>query len=382
MTNSFTITADQILLDGVLVPNKALVIEDGVIRDITDAPAGTSVGDILVPGFFDTQVNGGGGALFNNDPSADTIKTIGTAHAAFGTTRFLPTLISDDLDKVAQAIAAVDAAISAGVPGVAGIHLEGPFLNADKKGVHDARKFMRLTMEHVPLLASLKHGKTLVTVAPELADADAIRALVEAGVIVSAGHTAASYEDMKAALDLGVTGFTHLYNAMTGFESRAPGVVGAAFDSPGTWAGLIADGHHVHPAVLCHTINTLGQDRAMLVTDAMPTVGSDKAEFILGDENIVATGGRCTTADGVLAGSDLDMASAVRYVAETLGFGVEKAVTMASQTPATFMGLSGTVGSLDIGRTADFVLLDKSMTVKSVWIGGNPITGNPKNAPA
>ncbi len=373
MTHNFTIAADQILLDGIMVPSKALVVEDGIIRDIIDATPDAADG-LLVPGFFDVQVNGGGGALFNDDPSVETIRTIGAAHAKFGTTRFLPTLISDDLETVAQAIAAVDAAIAANVPGVAGIHLEGPFLNSKKKGVHDASKFKRLTMEHVPLLSSLKSGKTLVTLAPELADADAIKALVDLGVVVSAGHTAARYEDMKAAIDNGITGFTHLYNAMTGFESRSPGVVGAAFDSPGTWAGLIADGHHVHPAVLRHTINALGQDRAMLVTDAMPTVGGGAGEFLLGDERVVASGGRCTTADGVLAGSDLNMASAVRYVAQTLGFGPEKAVAMASRTPASFMGLSGAMGSLGVGKAADFVLLDEALAVKSVWINGHNVS--------
>lgn len=367
-----TITAKNVLVNGALAEGASIHIEDGrIIEVVSNATGSVEFGGTLVPGFFDVQVNGGGGALFNADPTVETIKTMAEAHRQFGTTRMLPTLISDDLEKVEAAIIAVDAAIESGVPGVIGIHLEGPFLNSAKKGVHDAGKFKELLLSHVPLLSSLKNGKTLLTLAPELADRQVLEALSGAGVVLSAGHTAATYEQMKDAVEWGLSGFTHLFNAMTGFESRAPGVVGAAFDSPSTFAGLIADGYHVHPASLKHAIKTLGPDRAMLVTDAMSTVGAVDKTFELYGETIVAENGRCATKDGVLAGSDLDMISAVTYAADTLGFGLANAITMASQTPARFMGLDADFGAITPGKRADFVLLDADHQISAVWVDGN-----------
>jgi N-acetylglucosamine-6-phosphate deacetylase len=375
MTKSKVFVAQRVLIEDQWAADQAIYVSNETVTAIGPA-SGHSGNDAIslagdvVPGFFDIQVNGGGGVLFNDNPSVEAIEAIGAAHRQFGTTSFLPTLISDDLEKVRAAIDAVDQAIECGVPGVVGIHLEGPFLNEAKKGIHDTSKFRRMTRPDVDLLVSLKNGKTLVTLAPELVDAPNIEALAEAGVIVSAGHTMATYEQAMASVEAGVTGFTHLYNAMSGFESRAPGVVGAAFNSPNTWAGLIADGHHVHPAALRHAIKTKGIERSILVTDAMPTVGSDSDEFMLGGELITAHGGRCCNAEGVLAGSVLDMASAVRYAANDLGFGLSAAVCMASQSPAEFMGLYDAVGSISIGKKADFVVLDDEMNVQSVWIGG------------
>lgn len=365
--------ADRLLVGDQWVENQAIYVSDGMITAIGSASGvddAIALGGSVVPGFFDIQVNGGGGVLFNENPCVETIEAIGAAHRPYGTTSFLPTLISDDLEKVKVAINAVDEAIERGVPGVVGIHLEGPFLNEGKKGIHDASKFRRMTTDDVDQLTSLKNGKTLVTLAPELVGEVYISALVAAGVIVSAGHTLATYEQALAGIEAGVTGFTHLYNAMTGFESRAPGVVGAAFESLDTWAGLIADGHHVHPVALRHAIKTKGIDRSILVTDAMPTVGSASDEFMLGAELITAQGGRCTSADGVLAGSALDMASAVRYAATEVGVGLAAAVQMASQSPAEFIGLSDTIGSIDVGKKADFVVIADDYEVQSVWIGG------------
>lgn len=364
----------RLLLGDSWVSDYDLVIDGARIVAVEPSRLGdveaTTLEGSLVPGFFDIQVNGGGGVLFNDDPIVEAIQAIGTGHRPYGTTSYLPTLISDDLEKVAAAIAAVDAAIEAGVPGVRGIHIEGPFLNEAKRGIHDAAKFRQLDDAGVALLSSLKRGVTLVTLAPELADRTHIESLVAAGVVVSAGHTSATYEQAMAGVAAGVTGFTHLFNAMTGFESRAPGVVGAAFDSPKTWAGLIADGHHVHAAALRHAIRTKGIDKSILVTDAMPSVGSDALEFQLGGETIRAVDGRCTNADGVLAGSDLDMASAVRFAANTVGVGLSGAALMASRSPALFMGLDTDQGSLAVGQAADLVLLDDNIRVTAVWQGG------------
>lgn len=352
---------------------RCVIIEGDRIADLLDggaAPAGARplAGD-LVPGFIDIQVNGGGGVLFNDQPTVDGIAAIARAHRRFGTTGLLPTLISDDLDVVAQAIAGVDAAIAAGVPGILGIHIEGPFLNPEKKGIHDASKFRVLDADAIALLSSLRGGITLVTLAPELAPPGAIRALVDRGVVVAAGHTDASYEQLRAALDEGLSGFTHLYNAMTQLGSRAPGAVGAALEHPASWCGLIVDGFHVHPAALRVALAAKGTNALVLVTDAMPTVGSEAREFNLGGRRIVAEGSRLTGPDGTLAGSDLDMAQAVRNAQRLMGVDLATALRMASTAPARAMRLADR-GEIRPGFKADLVLLDRRGQVVETWIDG------------
>src|SRR3979490_2048193 len=198
-------------------------------------------GNMLLPGFIDSQVNGGGGVLFNDAPSVEVIREIGRAHRKFGTTGFLPTLISADLDIVARAIAAVRSAIEAGVPGVLGIHIEGPFLNVARKGVHDPAKLRELDPSALELLTSLRGGRTLVTLAPEMTTPQMIEKLVAAGVVVSAGHTNATYAEIGTALRHGLTGLPPLFNAMSPLTGREPGTVGAALDDPARWCRLLRD---------------------------------------------------------------------------------------------------------------------------------------------
>ena len=356
-----------------------VVIQDGRICSvISDADLDHNVverrnldGQLLLPGFIDVQVNGGNGVLFNDAPSVDAIRDIGAAHRAFGTTGFLPTLISDELAVMEKAIVATEKALKAGIPGLLGIHLEGPFLNEAKKGVHDSSKFRVLNDSTVALLSSIGVGKTLVTIAPEMTVPSMIEKLVSAGVIVSAGHTNATYEEMRAALDAGVTGFTHLFNAMSSFGSREPGVVGAALEHPDSWCGLIVDGHHVHPATLRVALASKRGDRFMLVTDAMPSVGMLEKQFQLDGQTINISGGKCVAADGTLAGSDLDMASAVRNAVSMLGLDMLEAVRMASQYPAAFLGMEAELGKIKKGYRANLVLADQNLNVIDTWIDGN-----------
>ncbi|WP_020401441.1 N-acetylglucosamine-6-phosphate deacetylase [Kordiimonas gwangyangensis] len=357
----------------------SLIIDGGVITELrktAELPDGIERvslgGKILMPGFIDVQVNGGGGVLFNDEPTVDGIKKIAAAHRKFGTTGLLPTLISDDLAVVDKAMRAVEQAIEEGVPGILGIHIEGPFLNAVKKGVHDAGKFRAIDEDAFKLLTSLKRGITHVTIAPEKTTPEMIKRLTDAGVILSAGHTGATYEETSAALQAGVRGFTHLYNAMTGLESRAPGVVGAALESRTAFAGIIVDGFHVHKAALNVALHAKGTDHLMLVTDAMPSVGAKDKNFTLQGRAVTVTGGRCTAPDGTLAGSDLDMASAVRNTHRMLGLPVEAAAKMASASPAAFLKIDREVGHIRAGQRADLVALDDDITVQQVWIGGTP----------
>jgi N-acetylglucosamine-6-phosphate deacetylase len=327
-------------------------------------------GGFLVPGFIDTQVNGGGGVLLNDDPSVDAIATIAKAHRQFGTTGFLPTLISDDLSVVAKAMAAVDAAIAVGVPGVLGIHIEGPFLNAAKRGIHDDSKFRLVDADAVALLSSLTNGKTLVTLAPELAAPGMIAALVERGVVVAAGHSLATYDEMQRAFAQGLSGITHLFNAMSQLESRAPGIVGAGLESRHCISGIIVDGHHVHPASLKIAYAARGRDGLMLVTDAMPSVGTTDKQFAIGGRTITVIDGACRGPDGTLAGSNLNMVAAVRNAMVMMDVDLAAAAMMAGAVPARFLGMAETRGALKAGLQADLVHLDRGHEVTATWVGG------------
>lgn len=333
-------------------------------------------GQRLVPGFIDTQVNGGGGVLFNDDPSVDSIVEIGRAHRRFGTTGFLPTLISDDLEVVVRAVRAVQTAIEIGVPGVLGIHIEGPYLNEERKGVHDVTKLRWLDEDALGLLTSLNGGRTLVTLAPERTSPQIIRKLADAGVIVSAGHTNGTYEEIKDGLSQGLTGFTHLFNAMSQLTGREPGAVGAALDDADSWCGIIVDGHHVDPVVLRIALRSKRPDRFMLVTDAMPSVGApNNKAFSLQGRPISVADNMCVDEHGRLAGSDIDMASAVRNAVTMLGVDLEQSLRMASRYPAQFLRLDHELGRIAPGYRANLALLDGKLDVIETWIDGRGMSG-------
>lgn len=325
-------------------------------------------GGWLLPGFIDTQVNGGGGVLFNDEPTAQGIAAIGAAHARYGTTAFLPTLISDEPEVIAAALDAADAAIEAGVPGVVGVHIEGPFINPKRKGIHSEARLRRLDDDMVELLTRPRRGVVMLTLAPELADPADVARLAAAGVVLSAGHTDATFDQAAEAFAHGVSGVTHLYNAMSPLQHRAPGVVGASLDHDDVFCGIIADGVHVAGPALRLAVRAKGADRLMLVTDAMPGVGNGGKPFLLDGREIFVREGICTDAAGTLAGSGLDMAGAVRNMVELARVDVPTASRMASGTPAAFMGLSDRLGTLAPGQQADFVVLDAGLAPRQTWI--------------
>jgi N-acetylglucosamine-6-phosphate deacetylase len=368
----------RVLREDGLVEGQCVLLGQGRILDIV-APSERRArraeqhdlgGQLLLPGFIDSQVNGGGGVLFNDAPSVESIRAIGRAHRRFGTTGFLPTLISTDLDIMARAIAAVRGAIEAGVPGVLGIHIEGPYLNVARKGVHDPAKLRELDPSALGLLTSLRGGRTLVTLAPEMTTPQMIEKLVAAGVVVSAGHTNATYAEIGTALRHGLTGFTHLFNAMSPLTGREPGTVGAALDDPASWCGIIVDGEHTDPVVLRIALRCKAHDRFMLVTDAMPSVGTNNDSFELQGRRITVSGGACLDEDGRLAGSNMDMASCVRNAISMLGLSLPEAVRMASQGPAEFLGLAHDTGRIAPGLRADLALADEALNVLETWIAG------------
>lgn len=360
------------IFDGdTLLQDHAVIIENEKVKEVLPQhrlPKGLDValdlkGNIIVPGFIDLQVNGGGGVMFNNNPTVEGIQKIAEAHRRFGTTGLLPTLITDDYKVMRKAIESVTNAISQGVRGILGIHLEGPFLNPDKKGVHDDKKFCVIDDEGFDIITSLKTGKTLLTIAPELTSHNTIQRIRDAGIIVSAGHSAANFDEACAALEAGVSGFTHLFNAMTPLQSRAPGMVGAALHDDSSWFGIIADGFHIHPAAFRVAVAAKQQGGTILVTDAMASVGAIDKQFVLDGETIHVQNGRCTNAAGALAGSDLDMNTAVKNAMKFARIDWMEAVRMASTYPAKAIGLGHRLGFIKPGYDASFTCLDENQNV-------------------
>lgn len=358
----------------------ALLIEFGQVAGIApaaDLPANaervTLSGGAIVPGFVDLQVNGGGGVLFNNDTSLEAIRTICAAHAQFGTTALLPTLITDTAAVNVAAIAAGLSAVEARVPGFLGLHLEGPHLALARKGTHDPALIRPMDDADLSRLkdAAQRLPNLLCTVAAETVTTAQITALSEAGAVVSIGHSDAGYDITMAAFAAGASMVTHLFNAMSQMGNREPGVVGAALDRPEAFAGLIADGIHVHPASIAAALRAKqGPGKIFLVTDAMSQTGTDLQTLTLNGRTITRSNGALRLADGTLAGADLDMIDAVNFMADEIGLDFDEAVRMASLYPAEAMGLTATHGSLLRGTHASFVHLSDERQVRATWIDG------------
>jgi N-acetylglucosamine-6-phosphate deacetylase len=375
-TGRHAIVADTVFDGTALYRRRAVVIEGAAIVGLVardDLPAAMPRRDLpegawLAPGFIDLQVNGGGDVLFNDTPTPAGIAAIVAAHRQFGTTGLLPTLISDSADKMREASAAV-AAASGICPGVLGIHFEGPFLSPERAGVHDRAMFRRPAPADLDLLCARRGGTTLMTLAPECVPPGFIASLARAGVRIALGHSMASYAETRAAIAEGLTGFTHLFNAMRPLTAREPGPIAAALEERRAFYGLIVDGAHVAPAMLRLALRGVGQ--AMLVTDAMPPVGGTQRGFNLAGKPIRVQDGRCTTADGALAGSALDMASAVRNCVELLDMTLPDALRLAGAAPAAFLGLGDRLGHIAPGFRADLVALKPAaVQVLATWVAG------------
>jgi N-acetylglucosamine-6-phosphate deacetylase len=361
--------------------DQALLIENGKVKAITaDVPAGATLVDTdgaqIIPGFIDLQVNGGGGVMLNDDQSADGIAQICAAHAKFGTTALLPTLITDTRKITAAAIAAGRDAKARKVPGFLGLHLEGPHLSIARKGAHDPQLIRPMEQVDLERLLALKDvfDGLMITVAPENTTEDQVRQLAQAGFTVSLGHTNTAYETAEKYVAAGARTATHLFNAMSPLENRTPGLVGAAVNLGSLYAGIIADGFHVHPASMTIALNAKqGPGKIFIVSDAMSTIGTDMTGFLLNGRQIYRKDGRLTLEDGTLAGADIDMLSSVRFVHEKIGLPFEEAVRMASLYPAEAIRIAHSKGQLKPGFDADFVVLTRDYQMKGTWIGGEKV---------
>jgi N-acetylglucosamine-6-phosphate deacetylase len=359
------------------VHNRALIIDGNKIRSLI--PIDELDPDIeridlknhtIAPGFIDIQVNGGGDVLFNDNPDIQTIEKMLFAHRKFGTTDMLPTLITDSKEKMQVAVDTISKCIQDNIPGVLGIHFEGPFLNKDKAGVHDKSYIRKVNDTDMDIICSLSEGKTLLTIAPEYVDDNIIIDLKNRGIVISLGHTNGTYSQAMNAFSLGVDCTTHLYNAMTQLGSREPGVVGAALDHKDSWCGIIVDGIHSDFAAVRIAHKAKNLQKMILVTDAMPPVGGKGLDFNLGEYKISYDNGQCITNGNVLAGSGLDMASAVRNCIQKVGIDKGEALRMASAYPATLLGVNDKIGYIKPGFKANLVIFNTQIHVSATIIDG------------
>ncbi len=378
LTGARLFTGDRMLDEHAVLLDGARI---AAVVPAADAPAGAEPhrlpgGTTLVPGFIDVQVNGAGGVLFNDTPTADAALAIAAAVRRYGTTGTLPTLITDDRPKMRQACEAAVRAVEHPGGGVLGVHLEGPFLSPERPGVHAVQWMRRPDAADIELLTALARrwvgdrARLLLTVAPECVGDGDIARLAAAGVVVAAGHTAATVERTGQALAAGIRGFTHVFNAMPPLVNRQPGPVAAAMADPDAWCGVIVDGFHVHPALLRLLVRVKPAGKVVLVTDAMPPLGTDATSFTIYGRTILRRDGRLVTEEGTLAGADIDMAACVRNCVRLLELPLEESLRMASLYPATYLGLERRLGRIAPDYRADLTLLRADLTVLATWVDG------------
>lgn len=370
------LTGARIFTGEAFLDDHAVVIEGARILRVvpTDQLGATERrelgGGLLAPGFIDVQVNGGGGALLNDEPSVACVRTIAEAHRRFGTVGMLPTVITDAPNVIARAVASVARAMAEGVPGVLGIHIEGPFLDVARKGAHAARFIRAMEEADADAIAGFAmYCPVMLTLAPNRVPPALVQRLTQAGILVSLGHSDASYAEARQALAAGARSITHLYNAMSQMTGREPGMVGAALADPEAYVGIIADGHHVHDAALRLALEAKPA-RMMLISDAMPTAAGGPDHFELQGRTVRRENGRLTLADGTLAGSDLTMDAAVRRCVQELGMELGAVLRMASLNPASFLRCAHELGRIAPGHLASLVLLDDNLHVTQTWING------------
>jgi N-acetylglucosamine-6-phosphate deacetylase len=357
--------------------NAVIVIDNGTVQCI--APCDQGAGDwpteimppgtVLAPGFIDLQVNGGGGVLFNDEPTPDAMRRIARAHRRYGTTSCLPTLISDTRAKATAAIAAAKSID--GTDGILGLHLEGPFISPSRPGIHRSDRIQAATTDDLDWLGELSAvGSSMVTLAPECVPRGFVRTLATSGIRVSVGHSEATADTLIRAIDEGLSGVTHLFNAMPAMSAREPGIVGVALTDERLTAGIILDGIHVDPLVARAAFCAKDRRNIALVSDAMPTVGTEQDHFELMGRQIRLRNGRLVSENGTLAGAHLDLASAVKNAVTLVGISLDDALRAASLVPARFLGIEHHRGTLRAGARADIVALTTNLDVFATWIEG------------
>ena len=390
MTCKMKVVAGQVF-DGEsaeLVLNQTILLVNGIIAEIRPTVAAdiesydTVRSPIVVPGFIDLQINGAGDVLFNDTPDVDTLCIMVAAARKGGTAHILPTFITAPNRRFKIALASVKAAIEERIPGILGIHLEGPFLSPNRLGIHPPDCIRPIEPSDLNVLVDTFPGAKLITLAPEEDTIGAVKVLSDADWTVFAGHSDATCAQIHAAQQQGLSGATHLFNAMSQIQVREPGVAGAIIGGDILFAGIIADGHHVHKANISLAFRSMGPRRLLLVTDAMPSLAGKKNTFYLSGKKIFLDGGRLVDATGTLAGAHLAMDEAVRNIVDFLGINLSDAFRMASTTPADAIGLGGELGRVRPGYRASLTLLDNSIRSLGVIVDGKYFNRDAKQIPS
>lgn len=370
-------TPFEVIEDGAVLARDGRIERVGRRAKVEIGRADVSVdvgGRIICPGFVDLQVNGGGGALLTEEPTPEALERMTCAHVAFGTTAMLPTVVTASEQAMTRALAAVSASMGRPATGarILGSHLEGPFINPIRKGAHREQFIQQPRRELFDRLLDAAGGSLrIITLAPELPGArELIDVARKASVVVSVGHTDATFDEAVEAFEAGASLGTHVFNAMHALTQREPGVVGALLQSDRAVVSLIADGVHVHPAVLALVYRAKGAGRTALITDAMPPVGASGSSFRLQDTEITVRDGACYLSNGTLAGSALSMNRAVQLMRDLGGAPLLECVQMATATPARVLGLEDEIGALKPGARADIVVCDHDLDVWNVFVGG------------
>ena len=365
-----------------ILDNHAVVIADGLIervcpRDALDAAIAQQdvAGAFIAPGFIDLQLNGCGGVQFNDDINAlsvETLEIMQRANEKSGCTSYLPTLITSTDALMRRAVETMRAYLAKHQNQAIGLHLEGPWLNKAKKGTHNPELIRLPDAERVDFLCANADVITKVTLAPENTGSEVIRQLRDAGIIVSAGHSNATYEEAKIGFSAGVSFATHLYNAMPTFAGREPGLIGALFDSPDVYCGIIADGLHVHYANVRNAKRIKG-DKLVLVTDATAPAGASIDQFIFAGKTIYYRDGLCVDENGTLSGSALTMIEAVQNSVEHCGIALDEALRMATLYPAQAMGVEKQLGTVEAGKVANLTVFTRDYQITKTFVNGDNV---------
>lgn len=378
----YALTQGRIYTGHEVLDQHAVVIANGLIDRVCplDAlPADIEIRDvagaIIAPGFIDLQLNGCGGVQFNDEPSAISVETLNTmqkANEKSGCTSFLPTLITSTDDLMKRAVEVMRAWLAQNSNQALGLHLEGPWLNPLKKGTHNPALIRAPDPALVDFLCQNADVITKITLAPEKVGSDVIRKLRAAGIIVSAGHSHATYDEARNGIAAGVSFATHLYNAMPTTTGREPGLIGALFDSPDVWCGVIADGLHVHFANIRNAKRIKG-DKLVLVTDATAPAGADIDQFIFAGKTIYYRNGLCVDENGTLSGSALTMIEAVENSVEHVGIALDETLRMATLYPARAMGVDTQLGSIEAGKVANLTVFTRDYKITRTIVNGNEV---------
>ncbi|ARP38874.1 MULTISPECIES: N-acetylglucosamine-6-phosphate deacetylase [Vibrio] len=370
LSNCKIYTGSDVLTD------HAVVIENELIKKvcpISELPEGIEVRDLnganLSPGFIDLQLNGCGGVMLNDEITAETMQIMHEANLKSGCTSFLPTLITSSDEDMRAVITAAREYHNQYQNQSLGLHLEGPYLNVAKKGIHSVDHIRKSDSEMIELICENSDLVAKVTLAPELNDPEHIERLHKAGVVVSIGHTNATYAEARQSFESGITFATHLFNAMTPMVGREPGVVGAIYDTPEVYAGIIADGFHVDYANI-RIAHKIKGEKLVLVTDATAPAGADMEYFIFVGKKVYYRDGKCVDENGTLGGSALTMIEAVQNTVEHAGIALDEALRMATLYPAAAIGVESKLGRIKKGMVANLAVFDRDFNVKATVVNG------------